>query len=81
MLTVEDMLRMSPEMPREAAEYQVAQFRKHVDPAARLHEDFPDVESLDALRALTAVETFAAWLDGRSIRRQVVGLVDHHVLG
>lgn len=70
-LTVEEYLRHSPEMPRDVAEYMVAQHRKHADPAERLRRELPGVPAVDALSALRPEQAFAAWLDGRSIRRQV----------
>jgi hypothetical protein len=70
-MTVEDLLKSSPEMPRAVAEYHVAQFKRHSDPAERLRSDLPTVPSVAALRAMSPAETFAAWLDGRSLRRQI----------
>ena len=70
-LTVEDLLRHQPDMPREAAEYEVAQHRKHTDPAARLRQDLPSVASVAELHDLPPLDAYAAWLEGRSFRRQI----------
>jgi hypothetical protein len=70
-LTAEDLMRSSPEMPREVAEFQVAEFRRHSDPGERLRSELPSVPSIAALRELSPAEAFAAHLDGRSFRRQI----------
>ncbi len=73
-ITAETILRHSPDMPREVAEYQAAQHRRHGDPARRLAEELPGVADADALRAMSPRDVFAAWLDGRSPRRQITRL-------
>ncbi len=74
-LTAEDILQSSPEMPRAVAEYQASQHQQLADPAAQLERELPGVSSLDALRSLDAAQVFAASLDGRSYRRQIERLV------
>jgi hypothetical protein len=70
-IAVEDLLRHDPEMPREAAEYEVARHRKASDAAARLRHEIPRVASLAELRELSPAEAFAGWLEERSFRRQL----------
>lgn len=70
-LTAEMILAHQPDMPREVAEYQVAQHRRYEDPTDRLGREFPSVSSVEAMRAMEPVDVFAAWLEGRSPRRQL----------
>jgi hypothetical protein len=65
-LTVEQLMRHDPQMPREAAEYQVASARRHTDAATRLEREFPGIEGLEQLRAMEPAELFAVWLQGQS---------------
>jgi hypothetical protein len=74
-ITVEQHLRHSPEMPRAVAEFYVEQHRARMDPATRLRYELPGIPDVDALRLMSAEEIFAAWLDGRSPRRQIERLV------
>ncbi|MEP6493939.1 MAG: hypothetical protein ABJF01_14755 [bacterium] len=79
-VTVEEYLAHSPDTPRSVAEYFVEQSRTQSDPSRRLHDHLPSVPTLDAFHSLTPAQTFSAWLDGRSLRRQVERLVsDGHV--
>ncbi len=70
-LTIEDLLRHTPDKPRQVAEYELAQHRRRADPRRRIEEELPGVPSVDDLQQLDAVDVFARWLDGRSVRRQV----------
>lgn len=70
-LTVEEYLRLSPDMPRAVAEYYVAQHRARTDPGQRLREELPEISDLDSLRSMSPEAVFASWLDGRSPRRQI----------
>ncbi len=74
-LTAEMLMRASPDMPRDVAEYQIARMRQNSDPERRLREELPSVASVEELRALEPAAAFAAWLDGRSPRRQIAALV------
>lgn len=74
-LTVEQLLRDVPDLPRAVAEYQVAQHRRYSGHAARLRHDFPGVASVEALLALDDAAVFAAYVEGRSLRRQLERLV------
>ena len=75
-LTVEEYMRVAPDMPREVAEYEVARHRAHSEPGRRLREDLPGVRDLEMLRTLTPEAVFAAWLDGRGPRRQIERLAN-----
>lgn len=70
--SVEEILRNNPDMPREAAEYQLKamreQQRRYADPTPF---EFARVSSASALRALTAEEAAARWLESRDPRWQV----------
>jgi hypothetical protein len=74
-ITVEEYMRHSPDMPREVAEYSVAQIQKHADPERRLKDELPGVASVAELRSLDPITVFAKWLEGRSVRRQIERLV------
>jgi hypothetical protein len=77
--TAEDLMQSSPDMPRAVAEYRVSRRRElveHEDPAQRLPRELPGIASLEVLRSLDSAEVFAAWLDGRSLRRQVQRIRD-----
>jgi hypothetical protein len=74
-ITVEEYMRHSPDMPREVAEYSVAQIQRHADPERRLKEELPDVTSVAELRSLDPITVFVKWLDARSFRRQIERLV------
>ncbi len=70
-LTATELMKAVPNMPRAVAEYQVTRFRKSLDPEHRMREQIPSVKSHDALRSLDAPSVFAAWLEGKSLRRQI----------
>ena len=74
--TAEDYMKGDPTMPREVAEYHVANARRHSDPADRLSQQFPGVDSMDAFRALPPEEVLARWMDGRSAQRQIRRLAE-----
>jgi len=74
-VTAESLQHGERPMPREVAEQFAAWRRERNDPVHRLREEFPDVASTDELRAMAPAELFAAWLDGRSARRQILRLV------
>lgn len=77
-VTVDGLLRHAPDMPREAAEYQVAQAARYADPSYQLRSQFPGVASVEALHALSPVALFARWLHGRSWRGQLARHVAEH---
>ncbi len=64
--TVEEYLRHSPDMPREVAEYNVAQQAKYADIQDQVRNTLPGVADVTTLAALESVDVFAAWLDGCS---------------
>jgi hypothetical protein len=70
-ITTHDLMRAVPNMPRAVAEYQVAQFRESVSPKRRLNAELPSVKSSDELESMTPANVFAAWLEGKSLRRQI----------
>jgi hypothetical protein len=70
-ITATELMKAVPSMPRAVAEYQVTRFRESLDPKQRLRDQVPSVKSLAALEAMTPVAVFAAWLEGKSVRRQV----------
>ena len=70
-ITTHELMRAVPNMPRAVAEYQVAQFRESVNPKRRLNAEVPSVKSRAELEAMTPAAVFAAWVDGKSLRRQV----------
>jgi hypothetical protein len=74
-LTAEALMKHSPDMPRAAAEYQVAQHQQYANPERRLRSEFPTVASVEALVSLEPLELFAAWLEGRSPRRQIAAII------
>ncbi|MEJ7760429.1 MAG: hypothetical protein WKF55_12665 [Gemmatimonadaceae bacterium] len=75
-ISVEFYLRNWPGMPREAAEYMLAQHRKHSDPERQLREQLPGVASLADLLRLSPAEAFVEWIEGRSFQRQVRRMAD-----
>jgi hypothetical protein len=70
-LTAIELMKAVPTMPRAVAEYQLARFRENLDPKRRLREEVPTVPTVAALKEMQPVEVFAAWLEGRSHRRQI----------
>lgn len=81
MLTVEEYLRHSPEMPRAVAEYHVAQHRLMADPLWRMQQELPGVEGVEQLKQLGPEEVFARWLDGRTPRRQIERMIAEGRIG
>lgn len=71
-MTVEDLRRYDPSMPREVAEYQVRmmeeQRRRFADPTPW---EFARVNSAAALTALSPVEAAARWIESRDPEWQV----------
>lgn len=70
-LTATELMKAVPGMPRAVAEYQVGRFRETLDPRTRLRDELPSVRSRQELEAMEPADVFAAWLDGRSLRRQI----------
>lgn len=70
-LTATEMIKAVPGMPRAVAEYQVQRFREQLDPGRRLREETPSVDSRRKLEGMKPVDVFAAWIEGRSFKRQV----------
>ena len=74
-LTIEQLTRHDPELPRAVAEYQVAQFETMTDPREQLRDELPSVRDVAELKRLEPAEVFAAWLEGRSPKRMIERLV------
>jgi hypothetical protein len=70
-LTATELMKAVPNMPRAVAEYQVTRFRESLDPKHRMREQVPSIKSREALQSLDVAGVFAAWLEGKSLRRQV----------
>jgi len=71
-MTVEEMRRRDPDMPREVAEYYIRQMREQEqrssDPTPF---EFARVRSVSELRGLTAEEAAARWLESRDPAYQI----------
>lgn len=65
-----------PNMPREAAEYQVSLHRMHRDPSTRLRWELPGIETIEQLATGEPAALFASWLLGRSPRTQILRLIE-----
>lgn len=70
-VTVEDILRSSPDMPRVVAEYHVMQARRHAVEGGMLRALLPECSSVEAARAATPSQLFAWWLEGRRDTYQI----------
>jgi len=70
-LTVEDIMRSDPDMPRAAAEYQINRMRRFRDPMTVLRQEIPGVESVEELRRFAPAAAFARVLAGRSPSAQI----------
>ncbi|MBL8984334.1 MAG: hypothetical protein JNL26_19260 [Gemmatimonadetes bacterium] len=69
--TIEDLQRSSPDMPREVAEYHVAQARRHAVTGGMLGVLLPSCPSLEAAHAASPESLFAWWLEGRRDTYQI----------
>jgi hypothetical protein len=69
-ITVEELLRHDPDMPRAAAEYRVrkAQEARRNTRERLLAHEYAGVTSLDSLAAMSAEEAAARWLQVRDVR-------------
>jgi hypothetical protein len=71
-VSVDDLLRQNPGMPRDVAEYQVRMIRqqreRYADPAPF---EFARVGSLDELERLSPVDAAARWLESRDPSWQI----------
>jgi hypothetical protein len=73
--TVEDFLRQSPDMPREVAEYHIAQANQQTDRLKRLREDFPGADSVEDVERLSPAEFFFAHTEAMSLGNQIRRMV------
>ena len=69
-LTVEDLLRADPRMPREVAEYQVRQANEARADFDELQSTYARVASVDELKRLDPIEVAARYLEARDLRWQ-----------
>jgi hypothetical protein len=70
-LTVETLMQTQPEMPRDAAEYQVRMNARYTDPQAILQDEVPGIPDVAALEAMTAEEVFARHLASYEFDHQI----------
>src|ERR1041384_2220457 len=66
-----ELTKAVPGMPRAVAEYQVQRFREQLDPDRRLRDELPSVSSRAEVEKMKPLDVFTAWLEGRSLQRQV----------
>jgi hypothetical protein len=69
-ITVEQLLRMEPDMPRAVAEYRVKQDSERVQEFDMLGQEFARISSVDSLAALPVQEAAARWLEAKGPRWQ-----------
>jgi hypothetical protein len=69
-LTVDDLLTDRPEMPREVAEYNLAEMERYRDPVERLRLEISTVSSIEELNGLNPAEVLLRWLEARTPRRE-----------
>ena len=69
-VTVEDFMSENPDMPRQVAEYNVAQMEQYRDPALRMELEISTVSSLDKLKSLEPHEVLVRWLQSRMPYRE-----------
>jgi len=68
-MTVDDMRRHDPDMPREVAEYQLKRLQRQLeDTRAHLRYQFADIPSVDSLSRLTLRQVAARRLEARDER-------------
>jgi hypothetical protein len=65
-LTIEDMLRAAPDMPRDVAEYHVRQRQEWDEQRKDVSRELPGISDGAALRAASGEAVFAAYLLGKS---------------
>ncbi|MGI9043556.1 MAG: hypothetical protein ACR2GK_05465 [Gemmatimonadaceae bacterium] len=65
-LDIESLMEAEPDLPREVAEYQLAQMNKYMDPGYRLESQLHAVSSVEQLRGMDPGRVFARWLQARS---------------
>ena len=69
-VSVDDFLREMPDMPREVAEYNLAEIERSRDPILRLHLEISTVSSFEELTSLEADQVLLRWLQSRMPRRE-----------
>lgn len=74
-LRVEDYVSGDPDMPREVAEYNLRKQQESVALYDNVSMEFPGFDSADALRDGAALDVFAAFLEGKSLRHLLMNAV------
>lgn len=69
-VTVDDFLREMPDMPREVAEYNLAEIERSRDPILRLHLEISTVSSFEELTSLESDQVLLRWLQSRMPLRE-----------
>lgn len=70
-MTVEQAMRAYPDMPREAAEYQIAMSRRHFNAQSILGDEVPGVTSVEELQNMTPEQVFAIHLSANTLAHQL----------
>jgi hypothetical protein len=74
-MTLDDYRGGDPEMPREVAEYFLSRAQQPTSIEARLKAQFPDVESIEVLEAMSPGRFYLTYVEAHGVRRQVERLV------
>ena len=75
-MSINEYLRLTPELSRDAAEDQLEVLRSQFEPANRLREELPSVATVDELLSMEPTQVVAAWLHGRSPMVQIERLAE-----
>lgn len=75
-ITVEDLLRHDPEMPREVAEYQVRRATEGAQDYPRMEFERAGVASVEELERLSPEEAFARYLEANDLRRSLQRMME-----
>ena len=71
-LTVEEMMRWQPDMPRAVAEYHIKQIDEVGKDSARwLKLEFAGIDGVDALAAMTPIDAASRWIEAQDFRYQM----------
>lgn len=80
-MRIEDFMRGDPEMPLEVAEYNLRKQQESIAMYSNVPMEFPGIDNPAALREHSAVEVFAAFLEGKSLRHMLTRAVDAGHIG
>ena len=71
-LTVEEMMRRQPDLPRAVAEYYIKQINEvGKDRARGLKLEFAGIDGADALAAMTPIDAASRWIEAQDFRYQM----------